>query len=137
MAKFTPSVKLKELQRISRKHQDKLTALKKARREAWNKGLVKMDMEIPHDLYVKIEALAKDAGISTSQAFSIILTEQVKIWQEQEERIRSTITDAIEEEYQRTAVPLELQIKHLEEFNRILLELFPQIKAKLEKKERN
>jgi hypothetical protein len=99
MSKFTPSDKLKDLQRSSDKHKDKLNALNEARRQAWNKGLVKMDMEIPHDLYVKIEALAKDAGISTSQAFSIILTEQVKIWQEQEERIRKVIADAIEEEY--------------------------------------
>ena len=96
-----------------------------------------MDMEIPHDLYVKIEALAKEANINTSQAFSIILTEQVKIWQEQEERLRKVIADAIEEEYQRIAVPLELEIKRLEDFNKLMLELFPQIKAKLEKKERN
>jgi hypothetical protein len=105
MAKFTPSDKLKELQKISDKHKDKRDALNKARHEAWNKGLVKMDMEIPHDLYVKIEALAKEANINTSQAFSIILTEQVKIWQEQEERLRKVIADAIEEEYQRIAVP--------------------------------
>jgi hypothetical protein len=119
------------------KHKDKLNALNKARAQAWNKGLVKMDMDIPHDLYVKIEALAKDAGISTSQAFSIILTEQVKIWQEQEERIRKVVKDSIEEEYQRITVPLELQIKNLEEFNQIMLELFPQIKAKLQKKANN
>ena len=137
MEKFTPSDKLKELRQISRTHKDKLNAIHKARREAWNKGLVKMDMEIPHDLYVKIETLAKDAGISTSQAFSIILTEQVRIWQEQEERIRKTIADAIEEEYQRIAVPMELQIKQLEEFNKILLELYPDVKRKLQKKPRN
>ena len=130
MTKFTPSDALKELQQSSDKHTDKLTALKKARREAWNKGLVKMDMEIPHDLYVKIEALAKEAKISTSQAFSIILTEQVKLWQEQEERIRQTIADAIEEEYQRN-------IKQQEEFNKILVELFPAIKTKLHKKAHN
>jgi|SRR4030095_6391645 hypothetical protein len=118
-------------------YEDKHKALDKARRQAWNKGLVKMDMDIPHDLYVKIEALAKDAGISTSQALSIILTEQVEIWQEQEKRMRKVIADAIEEEYQRIAVPLELQIKHLEEFNKILLELFPDIKKKLQKKAHN
>jgi hypothetical protein len=116
---------------------EKLNTLNKAQHQAWNKGLVKMDMDIPYDLYVKIEALAKDAGISTSQALSIILTEQVKIWQEQEERIRKVIADAIEEEYQRIAVPLELQIKHLEEFNKILLELYPDIKSKLQKKAHN
>ena len=96
-----------------------------------------MDMEIPHDLYVKIEALAKEAKISTSQAFSIILTEQVKLWQEENERIRKVIADAIEEEYQRIAVPLELQIKRQEEFNKILLELFPAIKTRLHKKAHN
>jgi hypothetical protein len=82
MTKFTPSDKLKDLQKISGKNKDKLNALHKARREAWTKGLVKMDMEIPHDLYVKIEALAKEAKMSTDQAFSIILSEQVKLWQE-------------------------------------------------------
>src|SRR5919199_4756031 len=99
MTKFTPSDKLKELQKISDKNKDKRDALNKARREDWKKGLVKMDMEIPHDLYVKIEALAKEANISTEEAFSIILSEQVKIWQEQEERLRKVIADAIEEEY--------------------------------------
>ena len=137
MTKFTPSDKLKELQKISDKNKDKRDALNKARREDWKKGLVKMDMEIPHDLYVKIEALAKEAKISTEEAFSIILSEQVKIWQEQEERLRKVIADAIEEEYQRIAVPMELQIKHLEDFNKILLELYPEVKRKLEKKERN
>jgi hypothetical protein len=137
MTKFTPSDKLKELQKISDKNKDKRDALNKARREDWKKGLVKMDMEIPHDLYVKIEALAKEANISTEEAFSIILSEQVKIWQEQEERLRKVIADAIEEEYQRIAVPMELQIKHLEDFNKILLELYPEVKRKLEKKERN
>jgi hypothetical protein len=137
MAKFTPSDKLKELQRSSDKHKDKLNAINKAKREAWNKGLVKMDMEIPHDLYVKIEALAQETKISTSQAFSIILTEQVKLWQEENERIRKVIADAIEEEYQRIAVPLELQIKRQEEFNKILLELFPAIKTRLHKKAHN
>jgi hypothetical protein len=137
MAKFTPSDTLKELQRSSDKHKDKLNAINKAEREAWNKGLVKMDMEIPHDLYVKIEALAKEAKISTSQAFSIILTEQVKLWQEEHERIRKVIADAIEEEYQRIAVPLELQIQRQEEFNKILLELFPAIKTRLHKKAHN
>jgi len=137
MTKFIPSDKLKELQQISDKNKDKRDALNKAQREAWKKGLVKMDMEIPHDLYVKIEALAKEANISTEQAFSILLTEQVKIWQEQEERLRKVIADAIEEEYQRIAVPMELQIKQLEEFNKILLELFPDVKAKMQKKPRN
>ena len=137
MTKFTPSDKLKELQRISDKNKDKRDALNKARSEAWKKGLVKMDMEIPHDLYVKIEALAKEANISTEQAFSILLTEQVKIWQEQEERLRKVIADTIEEEYQRIAVPMEMQIKQLEEFNKILLELFPDVKAKMQKKLRN
>jgi hypothetical protein len=47
------------------------------------------------------------------------------------------IADAIEEENQRIAVPLELENKRLEEFNKIMLELFPQIKAKLQKKEHN
>ena len=137
MTKFIPSDKLKELQQISDKNKDKRDALNKAQREAWKKGLVKMDMEIPHDLYVKIEALAKEANISTEQAFSILLTEQVKIWQEQEERLRAVIADAIEEEYQRIAVPMEMQIKQLEEFNKILLELFPDVKAKMQKKPRN
>ena len=118
-------------------YEDKHKALDKARRQAWNKGLVKVDMDIPPDLYKKIEALAKEAGISTSQAFSIILTEQVKIWQEQEERIRKIIKDAFEEEYHRIAAPLELEVKRLEEFNRIMLELFPHIKSKLQKKTHN
>jgi hypothetical protein len=118
-------------------YEDKPKALDKAQRQAWNKGLVKVDMDIPPELYKKIEALAKDAGISTSQAFSIILTEQVEIWQEQEERIRKTIKDVFEEEYHRIAAPLELEVKRLEEFNRIILELFPHIKAKLQKKTHN
>ena len=134
MSKFIPSDKLKELQRISDKHKDKLDSLKNAKREAWNKGLKKMDFEIPHDLYVKIEALAKEAKISTSQAFSILLSEQVKLWQEQQEEIQQTIADAIEKEYQRIALPLELEIKRLEEFNKIMLELYPEIKSKLQKK---
>jgi hypothetical protein len=118
-------------------YEDKRKALDKARRQAWNKELVKVDAEIPPELYKKIEALAKEAGISTSQAFSIILTEQVKIWQEQEERIKKIIKDAFDEEYNRIAAPLELEVKRLEEFNRVMLELFPHIKSKLQKKTHN
>jgi len=125
------------LKKKSRSYEDKLNALNKARRQAWNKGLVKMDMEIPHDLYVRIEALAKEAGISTPQALSIILTEHVKNYREQEERIRNIIKEELDKEYERLAAPLELEVKRLEEFNRLMLELFPHIKTKLQKKANN
>jgi biopolymer transport protein ExbB/TolQ len=121
----------------SPKHQEKLNALKKAKREAWNKDLVKMDMEIPLDLYKKVEVLAKQAKMSTSQAFNVLLTEQVKNHAELEERIRRTIEQAFDEEYDRLAGPLELETKKMEEFNRLMFELFPDIKRKLHEKAKN
>jgi hypothetical protein len=104
----------KAIKRTVRSHEDKHDALNKARRQAWNKGLVKFSTEIPPELYVKIEALAKETGISPSQAFGILLTEQVKKWQEEEERIRDIIDNALEKafekEYQELIAPLEIEL---------------------------
>jgi hypothetical protein len=139
MAKVKPSDRLKKLRKITRspKHQTKLQALAKTKREAWNKGLVKMDMELPHELYQKIEALAKKAGMSTSQAISLILSEYAKDRWEEEERITHLIDKVFDEAYDRLAGPLELETQKLEEFNRTIFELFPSVKSKLAKKASN
>jgi hypothetical protein len=139
MASSKQSDRLQELKKITSapKHQEKIKALQKAKREAWNKGLVKLDMELPQALVKKVEALAKAAGMSTSQALSVLLTEQVKNRLEHEERVKNIIEKAFDEEYDKLAGPLELELRKMEEFNRLMFECFPEIKRKLHEKARN
>src|SRR5205823_4985876 len=59
-------------------YQDKSARGNKARRVPWNKGLVKVDVELPQDLYKRINELAKKAGMSPERYSGILITQYAK-----------------------------------------------------------
>jgi hypothetical protein len=94
-------------------------------------------MEISPEVYNKVEALAKEAGISTPMALGIILEAQVEEYQKREESIRNIVTEVLDEHYHRLAAPFELELQRLQEFNELLMEIFPQVRRTLQKKAQN
>ena len=77
MAKVTDPDTVEVVQKRSDAHSDKLALLKKMKRKASRPGLVQMVFDVTPETKAKLEALARESGMSLSQAAGIILEAQV------------------------------------------------------------
>jgi hypothetical protein len=77
MAKVTDPDILEALHKLSGSHADKLALLKKMKRKASHPGLVQMVFDVTPETKDKLEALARESGMSLSQAAGIILEAQI------------------------------------------------------------
>ena len=101
MGKGTDRDISKEQKKLSRSLADKLALLKKTKRETSHTGLVQMVFDVTPETKAKLEALARESGMSLSQAAGIILEAQIAKHKKLEEAIRRTISEAMQEENQR------------------------------------
>ena len=133
MVKGTDPDTSKEQKKISRSLADKLALLKKTKRKASHTGLVQMVFDVTPETKAKLEELARESGMSLSQAAGIILEAQVAEHKQLEEQIRKGVSEAMDEEYTRLEEELARINAPTETLNRLLLKLFPQLKSHLKK----
>ena len=133
MVKDTDSDTPKEQKKISRSLADKLALLKKTKRKASHTGLVQMVFDVTPETKAKLEELARESGMSLSQAAGIILEAQVAEHKQLEEQIRKGVSEAMNEEYTRLEEELARINAPTETLNRLLLKLFPQLKSHMKK----
>src|SRR5688572_33042297 len=133
MVNDTDSETSKEQKRISRSLADKLALLKKTKRKASHTGLVQMVFDVTPETKAKLEALARDSGMSLSQAAGIILEAQIAKHKKLEEEIRRIVSEAMQEENRHLEEELARINAPTETLNNLLGELFPHMKSKLKK----
>ena len=133
MGKGTDRDISKEQKKLSRSLADKLALLKKTKRETSHTGLVQMVFDVTPETKAKLEALARESGMSLSQAAGIILEAQIAKHKKLEEAIRRTISEAMQEENRRFEEELVRINAPTETLNNLLVEFFPQVKSKIKK----
>jgi ATP-dependent Lon protease len=114
-------------------HADDLALLNKRQRQASQTGLVQMVFDVTPETKAKLEKLARESGMSLSQAAGIILEAQVAKHQKLEEEIRRTVSEAMQEEYRHFEEQLARIHAPTETLNNLLVELFPQGKRNMKK----
>jgi hypothetical protein len=133
MAKVTDPDTLEALQKLSGSQADKFALLKKMKRKASHPGLVQMVFDVTPETKDKLEALARESGMSLSQAAGIILEVQIAKHKKLEEEIRRMVSEAMREEYRHLEEELAQMNAPTEKLNNLLVELFPQLKGKMKK----
>ena len=133
MAKVTDPDTVEVVQKRSDAHLDKLALLKKMKRKASHPGLVQMVFDVTPETKAKLEALARESGMSLSQAAGIILEAQVAQHKKLEEQIRKSVSEAMQEEYRHLEEELTRINAPTEKLNNLLLEFFPKLKSKMKK----
>ena len=133
MVKGTDPDTSKEQKKTSRSFADKLSLLKKTKRKASHTGLVQMVFDVTPETKAKLEEVASASGMSLSQAAGIILEAKVAEHKQLEEQIRTSVSEAMDEEYTRLEEELARINAPTETLNRLLLKLFPQLKSHLKK----
>ena len=133
MAKMTDPGISKALKKQSGSQADRLALMKKLRRKASHPGLVQMVFDVTPETKDKLEALARESGMSLSQAAGIILEAQITKHKKLEEDIRKMVSEAMQEEYTRLEEELARINAPIETLNRLLLKLFPHLKSHMKK----
>ena len=133
MAKVIDPDTLEVLQKLSGTHADKLALLKKMKRKASPPGLVQMVFDVTPETKAKLETLARDSGMSLSQAAGIILEAQIAKHKKLEEQIRKSVSEAMQEEYRHFEEEIARINTPTEKLNNLLVEFFPQLKSKIKK----
>ena len=133
MAKMTNPDTTKMVKKQSDSHADDLALLKKMQRQASQTGLVQMVFDVTAETKAKLEKLARESGMSLSQAAGIILEAQVAKHKQLEEEIRKTVSEAMQEENRRFEEELARINAPTETLNNLLGEIFPHIKSKMKK----
>ena len=133
MAKMTNSDTTKMVKKRSDSHADDLALLKKMQRQASQTRLVQMVFDVTAETKAKLEKLARESGMSLSQAAGIILEAQVAKHKQLEEEIRKTVSEAMQEENRRFEEELARINAPTETLNNLLGEIFPHIKSKMKK----
>jgi hypothetical protein len=133
MAKMTDPDTSKAVKKQSDSHADDLALLKKMQRQASHTGLVQMVFDVTPETKAKLEKLARESGMSLSQAAGIILEAQVAKHKKLEEEIRRTVSEAMQEEYRHFEEKIARINAPTETLNNLLMELFPQGKSKMKK----
>ena len=133
MPKMTDPDISKAVKKQSDSHDDDLALLNKMQRRASQTGLVQMVFDVAPETKAKLEKLAKESGMSLSQAAGIILEAQVAKHNKLEEEIRRTVSEAMQEEYRHFEEKLARINAPTETLNNLLVELFPQGKSKMKK----
>jgi hypothetical protein len=100
-------------------------------------GLVTMQIEITVEAYEKICELATQSGMSLPQAASVLLTAQIEKHTKLEEVIQQMVSEAFDAKYRQFEEELIRLNAPTEKANRIIEELLPDLKSKLQKKESN
>ncbi len=101
MAKVTDPDTVEVVQKPSDSYTDKLALLKKMQRKASHPGLVQMVFDVTPETKDKLEALARDSGMSLSRTAGIILEAQIAKHKKLEEEIRRIVSEAMQEENRR------------------------------------
>jgi hypothetical protein len=133
MVKVTDPGTVEVVQKLSDSHLDKLAVLKKMKRKASHPGLVQMVFDVTPETKDKLEALARESGMSLSQAAGIILEAQVTKHKKLEVEIRKMVSEAMQEEYWHLEEELARINAPTEKLNNLLVELFPKLKSKMKK----
>ena len=133
MAKVTDPDTVEVVQQCSDAHADQRAVLKKMQRKASHPGLVQMVFDVTPETKAKLEALARESGMSLSQAAGILLEAQIAKHKKLEEAIRRTISEAMQEENRRFEEELARINAPTETLNKLLVEFFPQVKSKIKK----
>jgi hypothetical protein len=133
MPKMTDPDISKAVKKQSDSHDDDLALLNKMQRRASQTGLVQMVFDVAPETKAKLEKLARESGMSLSQAAGIILEAQVAKHKKLEEEIRRTVSEAMQEEYRHFEEKLARINAPTETLNNLLVELFPQGKSKMKK----
>ena len=133
MAKVTDTDTVEVVQKPSDSYTDKLALLKKMQRKASHPGLVQMVFDVTPETKDKLEALARDSGMSLSRAAGIILEAQIAKHKKLEEEIRRRVSEAMQEENRRLEEELAQINAPTETLNNLLVELFPKLKSKIKK----
>src|ERR687896_308151 len=131
MAKMTNPDTSEMVKRQSDPHADDLALLKKMQRQASQTGLVQMVFDVTAETKAKLEKLARESGMSLSQAAGIILEAQVAQHKKLEEQIRKSVSEAMQEEYRHLEEELTRINAPTEKLNNLLLEFFPKLKSKM------
>ena len=131
MVKVTDPGTVEVVQKLSDSHLDKLAVLKKMKRKASHPGLVQMVFDVTPETKDKLEALARESGMSLSQAAGIILEAQVTKHKKLEVEIRKMVSEAMQEEYRHLEEELVRINAPTEKLNNLLVELFPKLKSKM------
>ena len=133
MAKATDPDTMEVVQKLSDAQADQLAVQKKMKRKASHSGLVQMVFDVTPETKDKLEALARDSGMSLSRAAGIILEAQIAKHKKLEEEIRRIVSEAMQEENRRLEEELAQINAPTETLNNLLVELFPQLKSKIKK----
>jgi hypothetical protein len=133
MAKMTNPDTTKMVKKQSDSHADDLALLKKMQRQASQTGLVQMVFDVTAETKAKLEKLARESGMSLSQAAGIILEAQVAKHKQLEEEIRKTVSEAMQEENRRFEEELARINAPTDTLTSLLGEIFPHIKSKMKK----
>jgi hypothetical protein len=124
-------------------YQNTSTRGNKARRVPWNKGLVKVDFELPEDLYERIKKLAKKAGMSLERYSSILLTQYARELELEkvEERALAAALQAIArahpDDYKRIEKELSTLPSSAQKVRRLIHELSPGLEKHFRENELN
>ena len=124
-------------------YQNTSTRGNKAHRVPWNKGLVKVDFELPEDLYERINELAKKAGMSPERYSGILLTQYVKEreLEKVEERALAAalqvIAGAHPDDYKRIEKELSTLPSSAQKVCRLIHELSPGLEKRFRENEMN
>jgi bifunctional ADP-heptose synthase (sugar kinase/adenylyltransferase) len=124
-------------------YQNTITRGNKARRVPWNKGLVKVDFELPEDLYERIKVLAKKAGMSLERYSSILLTQYAreleleKVEERALEAALQVIARAHPDDYKRIEKELSALPSPAQKVRRLIHELSPDLEKHFRENELN
>jgi hypothetical protein len=133
MTKITHPDTVEVVQNRSDSHADQLAVLKQMKRKASQPGLVQMVFEVTPETKDKLEALARDSGMSLSQVAGIMLEAQVAKHKKLEEEIRKTVSEAMQEETRRLEEELARINAPTATLNHLLVALFPKLQSKMKK----
>ena len=87
-----------------------------------------MVLDVTAETKAKLEKLARESGMSLSQAAGIILEAQVAKHKQLEEEIRKTVSEAMQEENRRFEEELARINAPTETLNNLLGEIFPALR---------
>ena len=117
--------------------QDKSAGGNKAHREPWDDGLVEMEIDLPVELYERINALAKEAGMGFEE-FGGILLEQYARDKEQEMVEDQALADILQvfvemhpDEYKRIEKELSTLPSPAKKVIRFIRELSPDLEKRV------
>jgi|GEM_PF-3947503 len=124
-------------------YQNTSTRGNKARRVPWNKGLVKVDWELPEDLYERIKVLAKKAGMSLERYSGILLTQYAreleleKVEERALEAALQVIARVHPDDYKRIEKELSTLPSPAQKVRRLIRELSPGLEKHFRENELN